>query len=232
MGLDLHTLYSGAWTRSPGGFYYPTSRIQKLCCNNNEPSGAIFIRLDGKDFIDPSFAFTCQFRRTPTSRPEALTVFGANEIVGGYTGQVVVYNQTPLLELFKLMSFGITTGNTLARTPLVIRNEVDRNVMANRMSCGDVNGDGFDDIVLHATKPGQTPLIYLNDGTGAFDRVSAKAMPTSPSAERSSNYVLADLDGDGTLDLIYFPIIAFSGGENRILVHKGLRKFTAGDIMK
>lgn len=232
LGLDLYLPSAGQWVKSPGGFYYPSSTIQKLCCNNTQPSGAVFVRLDGRDLIDPSFAFTCQFRRTPTSRPEALTVFGANEIVGGYTGQVVVYNQTPLLELFKLMAFGISADNRLQRNPLIIRNEVERDVMANRMSCGDLNGDGFDDIILHVTKSNQSPLIYLNDGTGAFDRINPLAMPKSPLGARASNYLLADLDQDGVLDLIYFPIIAYAGQENRILVHKGVRKFRASDVLK
>lgn len=232
IGLDLHIQSNGIWNKSPGGFHYPTSVIRKLCCNNREPSGAVFVQLDGKDYVDPSFAFTCAFRRSPTSTAEALTVFGANEIIGGYTGQVIVYNQTPLLELFKIMAFGITADQKLERRPLTIRNEVERDVKANRMSCTDINGDGHDDVVLHVTKSGQLPVLYLNDRNGSLDRVGSAAVPTSPAAERASNYLLADLDGDGIPELIYFPINAYAGSENRILVHKGIRRLSAADVMK
>ena len=81
-------------------------------------------------------------------------------------------------------------------------------------------------------KVGEAPIIYLNDGTGSFDRVDATVMPAAPSDARGISYVIADLDGDGIPELIYYPITGFAGKENRIFVHKGLRKFTPKDAMK
>ena len=57
-------------------------------------------------------------------------------------------------------------------------------------------------------------------------------MPAAPSDARGISYVIADLDGDGIPELIYYPITGFAGKENRIFVHKGLRKFTPKDAMK
>ena len=161
-------------------------------------------------------------------------VFNANEIVGGYTGQVVVYGQTPLQELFKIFSFGVGSDGKLKRNTLVIRNELQTNVYANRMACFDVNADGYDDIVLYSTNfSGQKdPVVYLNDGTGAFDRVDPKAFPSSPAEWYLRNYVIADADNDGVRDLIYFQIVGYSGSENRVKVHKGLRPLRAADVMK
>ncbi|MEK0417653.1 MAG: hypothetical protein RI949_1659 [Pseudomonadota bacterium] len=232
-GVELYTYSSGTWSRN-GEFSYPLSTIQKLCCGNAQPSGAAFVQIDGKDYIDPSFGFSCEIRRTPSSAAEALVVFDANEIVGGYTGQVVVYGQTPLQELFKIFSFSVGSDGKLQRNNLVIRNELQRDVYANRMACLDLNGDGYDDIILYSTNfNGQKdPIVYLNDGTGAFDRVDPKVFPASPTEWSLRNYVIADADNDGVRDLIYFQIVGYAGKENRVTVHKGLRPFRASDVMK
>lgn len=232
-GVELYTYSGGSWSRN-GDFSYPLSTIQKLCCNNTQPSGAAFVQIDGKDYIDPSFGFSCEIKRTPSSTSEALVVFNANEIVGGYTGQVVVYGQTPLQELFKIFSFGVGSDGKLKRNTLVIRNEMQSNVYANRMACFDVNADGYDDIVLYSTNfSGQKdPVVYLNDGTGTFDRVDPRTFPSSPTDWYLRNYVIADADNDGVRDLIYFQIVGNSGSENRVKVHKGLRPLRTADVMK
>ncbi len=233
IGVQLYTSVAGTWSSS-GGFYYPASVIQKLCCNNLQPSGAAFVSVDGKDYVDPSFAFTCQIRRTPASAPEALTVFEAQEIVGGYKGQVVVYGQTPLQELFKLMSFSPSSGGALVRNSLTIRKEITADVKANRMACTDVNGDGYDDIVLYVSKNNQTPVIYLNDQTGSFDLVSSSSYAVSPDfgSQGLSNYIVADVNNDGIKDLIYFPIVGTAGSTMRLQLYKGLRALNSTDILK
>ena len=233
IGVQLYSSASGTWTSS-GGFYYPASVIQKVCCNNTQATPAAFVSIDGKDYVDPSFSGTCQIRRTPTSPPEALTVFDAQEIVGGYTGQVVVYGQTQLREWFKIMSFSPAGGGTLVRNSLTIRNEITTDVKSNRMTCTDVNGDGYDDIVLHASKNNQTPVVYLNDRSGAFDLVAASAYQVSPNygGQGLSNYIISDVNNDGLKDLIYFPIIGTSGTSTQLQLYKGLRAINSTDIVR
>jgi hypothetical protein len=233
IGVQLYTSTVGAWSSSEG-FYYPASVIQKLCCNNLQPSGAAFVSVNSKDYVDPSFSFTCQIRRTPTSVPEALTVFEAQEIVGGYKGQVVVYGQTPLQELFKIMSFSPSTGGALVRNSLTIRNEITADVKANRMACFDVNGDGYDDIVLYISKNNQRPVIYLNDKKGDFDLVSTGTYAVSPDygSQGLSNYIITDINNDGIIDLIYFPIVGTPGSNMKLQLYKGLRSINSTDIVK
>ncbi len=233
VGLELFLAQGGAWSKVDT-LAYPASQVQKLCCNNQQPTPATMTRIDGKDLIDPSFGFSCLIRRTPSSSPEMLTVFEAQEIVGGYTGQVIDYARTPLSQVFQIMAFSPSSTQRLIRNPLTIRNEVQVDVKANRMSCADVNGDGYDDIVLHVSKNGQTPLVYLNDRSGAFDRLAASALPPSPNygGQGLSNYILADLDGDGVEDLLYFPIVGTAGARISLQLHRGLRKIDSSDTMR
>jgi len=66
-------------------------------------------------------------------------------------------------------------------------------------SLGDLDGDGYSDIVL--AKGRHWPLVdlvLLNDGQGRFNR----RRNVSDQADRSYTAALADLNGDGSLDLV------------------------------
>ncbi len=64
---------------------------------------------------------------------------------------------------------------------------------------GDVDGDGWTDLILG--NYGETNLLYLNNGTAApFSGVDPLGIGTA--TNRTTALVLADVDGDGWLDLV------------------------------
>jgi hypothetical protein len=230
VGVEARTRSREGWVLA-GEFSYPNSPIKKICCGQEKENNANFVQIDGVDYIDPSFSFLCTIRRTPSSEPEAIINFNANEIVGGYKGKTVVYGQTELKGYDRLMAFGFDADRNLKRNALTIRNEVTANSNANRMSCGDYNSDGYDDIVLYRTFGKNTPILYLNDREGSFARVPADLFPAATDEFRvQHNYTITDINADGLPDIIYYPIVSERGRVTRVTVHLGQRPLRLTDL--
>src|SRR5690606_17649722 len=101
---------------------------------------------------------------------------------------------------------------------------------------GDVNGDGWLDLVVGNYMPGLVSKIYLNSGDAAAPFSSATA-PTDLTALNDPDYThhvtLADVDRDGNLDII----LATAGLEaaepnvtrftNRLYLNDGTGNFAA-----
>jgi hypothetical protein len=66
------------------------------------------------------------------------------------------------------------------------------------IAVGDVDRDGDIDFVTAVYDPGLQILLYLNDGTGTFFDIQ----DVSVNAAITSDVALADIDGDGFLDVI------------------------------
>ena len=234
-GLYLHRWVDGAWVPNwQDGYRMPLQEIRKAGTGGVSLE-AVMASVDGKDYVDPAFGAVCQIRRTPGSPPQAIVAFNGTEIVGGYKGQVVDTNGPPI---FQLKAFGIDAAGKLAPVDLKIRNEKTRDTTPNRMVCQDINGDGYDDIVLFASTYrcpaglcGREVLVYLNDGQGDFSLVDPRVFPEAPPEFADlRNYVFADVNGDGIPDLVYFPIVGVAGQPNRLRVHMGLRPMQSRDL--
>ena len=87
------------------------------------------------------------------------------------------------------------------------------------VALGDVDGDGLVDVFLARTEGPN--VLYRNRGGWKFEDITAAAGVAAP--ERySSGAALADIEGDGDLDLILLAI----GSPTSIFVNDGAGKFT------
>jgi FG-GAP-like repeat len=89
------------------------------------------------------------------------------------------------------------------------------------LAAGDFNGDGHDDIAVErvdAQTGTGTIAVDFGDGTGRFHAGTAPAA-TLPAALTFRNFLAADLNGDGKLDLV---------AHDRVLLGDGAGGFTFG----
>ena len=95
-----------------------------------------------------------------------------------------------------------TTGSRYAPFALsVARIRWDETMAPTGCLPGDVNEDGRADIIVYFY--GRTPVVYLNNGTKPLSNASYTVQEITSSTERwnTNTAMLADLDGDGHLDL-------------------------------
>ncbi|MDN3658024.1 VCBS repeat-containing protein [Ferruginibacter paludis] len=103
------------------------------------------------------------------------------------------------------------------------------------LACGDVNGDGLDDIVIGGSdKQATTLLLQQRNGSFLQNKLSDKADSTG-TRSMDMGIVLFDADGDGDLDLF-----AASGGyadqaetypyQDKFFINNGKGKFTADSM--
>lgn len=96
----------------------------------------------------------------------------------------------------------------------------------NGVAVGDVNGDGLPDIVVGNTpedKPGPARnFLWLNDPARPGRFIDATATHLPASEDHTQDIALADLDGDGDLDMV----VANQSPPNRLLLNDGQGRFT------
>lgn len=92
----------------------------------------------------------------------------------------------------------------------------------NGLAVGDVNGDGFPDIVIGNSGAKGQNFLWINntDNPGTFTDRTAENLPTINDA--TQDIKLGDLDGDGDLDMM----VGNEVPPNRLMINNGRGVFT------
>lgn len=214
-----------------------SNRIASISPEALQGVGGQTIVVNGEDFVEDTVLTLdgVEMERTLVS-PTRLE-FLAPEHAGGTVELRVTdqYEQTSVLDV----TIGAFTNETSARlpAPVTTANQED-GFRATRILRGDVSGDGRDDLIL--LRPEQAfgddqdrsrIRVLFGTATGTFTDQTASKLPavTDDDDWRARDGVLADLDGDDSLDLAIVTDESLAGGTRsslRILLNDGSGGFS------
>jgi len=215
--VKLHTRTgSGPWSLR-GSFEFSSWRRIQWVTWNGDPGSTYVINFRGQELVGGAFYNTCALRITPGQPPIFVAIFNTGYYPGG-VASVPVVREGDVTPLSKLLAFR-ADATQLTEIPII----ADGDGIYFSLACVDLNGDGYEDLLADAGVDGEKPTIFLNTKSGSLVKVPSARLPQPPRNWQTRAW-LADADGDGIKDLIYYPGGCFpQSGCSRFQLWKGRR---------
>lgn len=170
-----------------------------------ESTSGVYWR-DGKYFAQFDQSESCQMRKSPTD--PLIAVFQ-------YDGWVIpIHPVQTQIKRTDLILYPMLIGTRIVNRQVVEENlGLDKENHANPgyISCKDINGDGYDDIVINANTILGAPFVYLNNKAGGFNFVDQTVFPNVTygwgvyNSDRTGA-IYSDFNNDGIPDLLMYPL--------------------------